>query len=68
MKLKIRSAWIFTIMLLGLVLVMIFPTPNFIAFGIIFLPALLIAQVILVLQEDTASESDKTFDDWYEHE
>lgn len=68
MKLKIRSAWIFTLMLLGFVLVLLFPTPNFIAFGIIFLPALLIAQVVLVLQEDGQPESDKTFEDWYEHE
>ncbi|MEM6379519.1 MAG: hypothetical protein AAF705_15035 [Bacteroidota bacterium] len=68
MKLKIRSAWIFTMMLLGLVLVLLFPTPNFIAFGIIFLPALLIAQVVLILQSNEFPNSDKTFEDWYENE
>lgn len=68
MKLKIRSAWIFTLMLLGLALVIIFPTPNFIAFGIIFLPALLIAQVVLILQSEEFPRSDKTFEDWYENE
>ena len=68
MKLKIRSAWIFTMMLLGVVLVLLFPTPNFIAFGIIFLPTLLIAQVVLILQSNEFPNSDKTFEDWYENE
>jgi hypothetical protein len=64
MKLKKQSAWIFTLLVLGLVLVALFPSPNFIAFGLAFLPLLLILQVIFILQAE--GESTKTFDDWYE--
>lgn len=65
MHYKTSIAVVFTILLLGLVLVYSFPSPGMLAFGAMVLPFLLLIQVWVILRAQTQSQ--KTDEDWYDH-
>lgn len=56
---------VFVLLLLGLALVFIFPDPNMLAFGAIFLPFLILLQVWAILRANTQSQ--KTDAHWYDN-
>ena len=67
MHYKVKTAWIFVILLLSIVSMILFPNNWTIAFGTIVIPILIFYQAWLILKADDKSEH--TFSEegkWYE--
>jgi len=67
MHYKAKTAWIFTILLLAIAIVLIYPNKWLIGLGVMVLPLLLLVQAIVILRAK-GENSKKTFEDgeWYE--
>lgn len=67
MHYKAKTAWIFTILLLSIAIVLIYPSKWLIGLGVVVLPFLLLVQAFVILRAK-GENSQKTFEEgqWYE--
>ncbi len=59
------TLWIFVLLLLGVALIILYPTPGMLAFGTIVLPFLLVFQVWAILRY--GEKNGKKEGGWYEN-
>ncbi|MBK6949220.1 MAG: hypothetical protein IPH16_15215 [Haliscomenobacter sp.] len=65
MDFRYVTLWVFVLLLLGIGLIALYPSPGMLAFGTIVLPFLLVFQVWAILRSrDKVGEGEGQ---WYEH-
>jgi len=66
MHYKVKTAWVFVVLLLIVALMALYPADWVIGLGIVGVPIVILYQVIVVLRANEKSKHEFTDDKWYE--